>query len=263
MQNTNSPYVANIVPLQNVISNTSGLDVNTQLSNDVAALQTMINTTTHTVYTDFLGAFTPGNSIGVLSPLNLCNVGITSNGTSAAASASPNTIGSATGAFVTADTTVSMGVGGQALFTMNASGNTLVNDITRVASEFRVSSMTLVADSIYTSSMNVGNTCYAQQFVQLSDSNAKSNISSIFGVNFDSVGTYKFRYEGSEEEDIGLLAQELEGIYPECVVSASGRGSGSSNEQLKYVKYSAVTALLLEAVRDLQKRVEALESATY
>ena len=258
MQNTNSPYVVNIVALQNVISNTSGLDVNIQLSNDVAALQTMINTNTHTVYTDFLGAFTPGNSIEVISPLNLCNVGITSNGTAAAASAS--NIGSATGAFVTADTAVSMGVGGQPIFTMNASGNTLVNDITRVASEFRVSSMTLVADSIYTSSMNVGNTCYAQQFVQLSDSNAKSNISSIFGVNFDSVGTYKFRYEGSEEEDIGLLAQELEGIYPECVVSASGRGS---SEQLKYVKYSAVTALLLEAVRDLQKRVEALESATY
>lgn len=258
MQNTNSPYVANIVSLQNVISNTSGLDFNAQLSNDVAALQTMINTTTHTVYTDFLGAFTPGNSIGVLSPLNLCNVGITSNGTAASSSAaSANTIGSATGAFVTADTAVSMGVGGQALFTINASGNTLVNDITRVASEFRISSMTLVADSIYTSSMNVGNTCYAQQFVQLSDSNVKSNISSIFGVNLDSVGTYKFRYEGSEEEDIGLLAQELEGVYPECVVSASGRGSSGSN--VKYVKYSAVTALLLEAVRDLKKRVEALE----
>ena len=259
MQNTNSPYVANIVALQNVISNTSGLDVNTQLSNDVAALQTMINTTTHTVYTDFLGAFTSGNSIGVLSPLNLCNVGITSNGTASASSASASSnIGSATGAFVTADTAVSMGVGGQAIFTINASGNTLVNDITRVASEFRVSSMILVADSIYTSSMNVGNTCYAQQFVQLSDSNAKSNISSIFGVNFDSVGTYKFRYEGSEEEDIGLLAQELEGVYPECVVTYGERsGRGSSN--VKYVKYSAVTALLLEAVRDLKKRVEALE----
>jgi hypothetical protein len=252
MQNTNSPYVANIVALQNVISNTSGLDVNTQLSNAVASLQTMINTTTHTVYTDFLGAFTTGNSIGVLSPLDLCN------GASASAPASSNSIGSATGAFVTADTAVTIGTSGQAILTINTAGNTLVNDITRVASEFRVSSMTLVADSIYTSSMNVGNTCYAQQFVQLSDSNAKSNISTIFGVNLDSVGTYKFSYENPEEEEIGLLAQELEGLYPECVLT---EGSGSS--QLKYVKYSAVTALLLAEVRDLKRRVASLEDATY
>ena len=255
MQNTNSPYVANIVALQNVISNTSGLDVNTQLSNAVASLQTMINTTTHTVYTDFLGAFTPGNSIGILSPLNLCNVGITSND---AATGPANSIGSATAAFVTADTAVTIGTSGQAILTINTAGNTLVNDITRVASEFRVSSMTLVADSIYTSSMNVGNTCYAQQFVQLSDSNAKSNISTIFGVNLDSVGTYKFSYENPEEEEIGLLAQELEGLYPECVLT---EGSGSS--QLKYVKYSAVTALLLAEVRDLKRRVASLEDATY
>jgi hypothetical protein len=106
--------------------------------------------------------------------------------------------------------------------------------------------------------MNVGNTCYAQQFVQLSDSNAKSNISTIFGVNLDSVGTYKFSYENPEEEEIGLLAQELEGLYPECVLT---EGSGSS--QLKYVKYSAVTALLLAEVRDLKRRVASLEDATY
>ena len=253
MQNTNaySPYVGNIVPLANLITNTSGLDPITDLSNAVAGLQTMVNPTTHTVYTDYLASFTNGNSINVLSPLNLSNAGITSNNIPLSiGSSAVSTIGSS-GSFVTAGAGIQMGVNGGNIITIDGSGNTLVNDITRVASNFCVSSMILRADSIYTSTINVGNTCYAQTFVTLSDSASKSNISSIMSVNLDSIGVYKFRYAGSGEDDIGLLAQELEEVYPECVAEG-----GSA----KYVKYNSVVALLLGEVRDLKKRVAALEA---
>lgn len=90
MQNTNSRFVANIVGLQNVISNTSGLDATTQLSNAIGNIQQMINFDTKTVYTNYLGAFTQDGSINVTSPINLCNVGITSNDTPIATSSTSN-----------------------------------------------------------------------------------------------------------------------------------------------------------------------------
>jgi hypothetical protein len=87
MQNDTSRFVSNIIPLQNVNSNIGGTDPTTTLSNTVVGLQQMINTDTRTVKANFLQSFTPGAQIGVLSGLNLCNVGITSNGSASAFSA--------------------------------------------------------------------------------------------------------------------------------------------------------------------------------
>ena len=79
MQNDTSKFLVNIIPLQNVQTNVSGIDDTTVLSNSVVAIQQMVNTDTNTIRTNFLQSFTSNTSINVLSPLNLCNVGITSN----------------------------------------------------------------------------------------------------------------------------------------------------------------------------------------
>jgi hypothetical protein len=79
MQNDTSQFLVNIIPLQNVQTNVSGTDDITVLTNSVTAIQQMVNTDTNTIRTNFLQSFTSNTSINVLSPLNLCNVGITSN----------------------------------------------------------------------------------------------------------------------------------------------------------------------------------------
>ena len=79
MQNDTSQFLVNIIPLQNVQTNVSGTDDITALTNSVVAIQQLVNTDTNTIRTNFLQSFTSNTSIGVLSPLNLCNVGITSN----------------------------------------------------------------------------------------------------------------------------------------------------------------------------------------
>jgi hypothetical protein len=79
MQNDTSQFLVNIIPLQNVQTNVSGTDDITTLTNSVVAIQQMVNTDTNTIRTNFLQSFTSNTSINVLSPLNLCNVGITSN----------------------------------------------------------------------------------------------------------------------------------------------------------------------------------------
>ena len=80
MQNDTSKFVVNIIPLQNVITNVGGTNPTTILSNTVVGIQQMVNTNTKTINTNFLQSYTPNAQIGVLSGLNLCNVGITSNG---------------------------------------------------------------------------------------------------------------------------------------------------------------------------------------
>jgi len=80
MQNDTSKFVRNIVALQNVNSNVSGTNAITVLSNSIIALQEMVNPVSKSIRTDSLQSFN-NTSIAVLSGLNLCNVGITSNGT--------------------------------------------------------------------------------------------------------------------------------------------------------------------------------------
>ena len=153
-------------------------------------------------------------------------------------------------------------VGSRPVFQILGNGNGLVYDVSGVATEFRVSSMSFIADTAsFTSDVTVGGICYAQQFVTLSDERRKRSISA---VNLDGIvsslqgiNTYYYKIQNDEPADetmmeIGLLAQELEGSFPEVVQVGEGG--------TKYVKYNAVVALLLGAVRRLNQRVDALES---
>jgi hypothetical protein len=76
-----SPFVVNIVPLQNVASDIRGTDATSVLQAQVANLQTMVDTTTHTIFADNFSNFTPSNSfINIQANLNLAsNVGLYSN----------------------------------------------------------------------------------------------------------------------------------------------------------------------------------------
>jgi hypothetical protein len=272
MQNTNSRFVVNIVPLQNVVSNTSGLDATAQLSNAVGNIQQMINFDQKAVYTNFLSAYTQGNSIEVLSPLNLCNVGITSNNvpystgggttcntySNAITSASGNTFISLYDTSFVSSPAISMGVQGHQVFQIGGTGNGLFYDTTHTATEFRVSSVNFTADLGSFSTVTVGGTCYAQNFVNLSDERAKYDIQALLNMSsisakLQNINPYYFKYSGKNTKEIGLLAQELEAEFPECI-------DNEGESEKKYVKYNSVVTILLAAVRSLNERVEALES---
>ena len=74
-----SPFIVNIVPLQNLASDIRGTDATTVLQAQVANLQAMIDTTNHIVYADALSNFTPGRAIDVFADLNLSNAGLYTN----------------------------------------------------------------------------------------------------------------------------------------------------------------------------------------
>ena len=62
----------------------------------------------------------------------------------------------------------------------------------------------------------------------------------------------RMKWIESGREDIGVLAQEVQKVYPELVHEKDG---------LLTVDYEKLVAPLIEAVRELDKRVSALEKA--
>ena len=245
MQGSASRFVANIVPLQNVQNNTSGLDATAALSNSIADMQKMVNYSQRTVYADYLNSLTSGGSIGVLAPLALSNVGITSNGTAlnlgttstgATAAAAISTLSTATSLL-----TLGTGTGAGPILNVTAQGNTL---------------FTLSTGGVATFT----GACYAQQFLTLSDERVKTGLrpwrsdvlEGVCGIQ-----PYVYSYTGSSTLEIGLLAHEVKAAFPDCVGSSGAQGQANS-----YIKYDILVALLVKAVRELREEVFALRGAT-
>jgi hypothetical protein len=93
-----------------------------------------------------------------------------------------------------------------------------------------------------------------------SDERLKENVASIENAveKVEAIGGYTYNWipmEGvhvyGDMKDIGVIAQEIEKVLPELV---SDRENG-----YKAVKYDKLTAVLIEAVKELSERVKALE----
>ena len=123
-----SPFIVNIVPLQNIPNNILGTVDVTALQSQVANLQTMVNTSNHTIYADAFSNFTPTNPyIDVYSGLNLSNVGIYSNGSAVTLT---TTSGSSTTSTITTPSyTIKQGSS-----TTNAGASTIVTFVSTFSS---------------------------------------------------------------------------------------------------------------------------------
>ncbi len=205
MQNDTSQYVVNIIPLQNIQTNTSGLDATAELSNSVANIQQMVNFDQKRIYTDFLSAYTAGNTIQVLSPMNMSNTVFTTNNV-------PNT-------------------------------NITSND------SLSVSTLSVTGSGTF------GGTVSATGFITLSDMLAKKNILPVQGTVLEGICSLQpYLYEYKEQPgqlEIGLLAQEIEEAFPEAVFK--------NQKGTRYVKYDAIVALLVGAVKELKEEIRILK----
>ena len=203
MQSGLSPFLVNIIPLQNIQSNTSGLDTTTQLSNTVDGLVQMVNFEQKRIYADSISSYSPDASIQVLSPMNLNGVNITGGG-----SILVNGDGTTTGSF-----------------------NSLVVD----------------------ASGTFGGIVYAAGFVTLSDERRKREIQLFDSsrlASLDQLHAWTYNL-GSGAKEIGLIAQEIQPLFPEVV--------HSNQEGDLMVNYQEMIPVLLEAIKDLRARVRYLE----
>jgi hypothetical protein len=77
-------------------------------------------------------------------------------------------------------------------------------------------------------------------------SNSLSNITKLRGVSFNWADASK-----SQEMHIGLIAQELEAVYPEFVKT--------DDKGVKAINYSQMVSVLIESIKELNAKVEFLE----
>ena len=96
----------------------------------------------------------------------------------------------------------------------------------------------------------------AVDFNSTSDVRLKQNVQPLTGATevVNQLQGVSFDWIENGERAYGLIAQEVEKIVPELV-------EHDEHKDVKYVKYLGLIAYLVEANKELQARVEALESA--
>jgi hypothetical protein len=97
----------------------------------------------------------------------------------------------------------------------------------------------------------------AYSTTSISDINQKENIQQIGNPieKIKQISGYTFDWKNSGDHSGGVIAQEIEQIMPSIVKETSIRDS----ETMKSVDYQAIIGLLVETVKDLNKRIEELE----
>lgn len=110
---------------------------------------------------------------------------------------------------------------------------------------------------------NSGNVTFAGNVTANSDIRLKTNIKQLTngleivrklrGVSFDWIE--------SGEHSIGVIAQEVEAILPEVVLTTQERKPGATeSREIKSVDYSKIVSVLIEAVKEQQSEIDELKS---
>jgi len=94
--------------------------------------------------------------------------------------------------------------------------------------------------------------------------NALDKVAQLSGVYYTNNSVAKsFGYD-SDEEQVGVIAQEVEAVLPQIVKAApfdlDENNNSKSGENYKTVQYDKLVPLLIEAINELQAKVKALET---
>lgn len=149
-----SPYIVNLIELQNTINNASGTTTTSALANAVADIQKMVNFQKKQVNTNFLASY-DSNSISVLSNMNFIGAATLSvDGTEVTGggggSAGDSLVAGRTSITLQARSSpaISMNIQRRPIFTFSQIGNGLFYDASGIATQFRISSARLIADTV-------------------------------------------------------------------------------------------------------------------
>jgi len=106
--------------------------------------------------------------------------------------------------------------------------------------------------TVPTTELEVSGTIKANDFDSLSDQNLKENIRTLENPleKILSINGVSFNWRHSKEPSIGVIAQEVEEIFPELV----------NTNEFKSVNYNGLIGVLIEAVKELKTEVNELRS---
>jgi hypothetical protein len=97
---------------------------------------------------------------------------------------------------------------------------------------------------------------FNNSYGQLSDASLKENVLDATPKldDINKVRVVNFNFKGDDNKQIGVIAQEIEQVWPGIV-------STNEDDGIKSVKYSILVPMLVKAVQELSAKVAALEDA--
>ncbi|MBT3730221.1 tail fiber domain-containing protein [bacterium] len=100
--------------------------------------------------------------------------------------------------------------------------------------------------------IDVSGNVTATSFLYSSDKRLKKNIKSILGLDkILKLQGVSFEWKNNNKSEVGLIAQDVEKIYPELIITDPNTG-------LKSVKYGNLVAPLIEAIKEQQIQIDNL-----
>ncbi|MCK5580073.1 MAG: tail fiber domain-containing protein [Candidatus Omnitrophica bacterium] len=104
--------------------------------------------------------------------------------------------------------------------------------------------------------LHVAGSVLANAYYYSSDETLKENIEPIDGTKILDLNGVRFHWKENGEPEIGLIAQEVEKIYPELVATDPNTG-------LKSLKYGNLVAPLIEMIKQQQKQINTLKTEVH
>jgi hypothetical protein len=212
--------VLNIVELQNVVTSSSGLNPTTYLSNQIMNIQEMVNYDQKRINVNVISNFNV-SPIQFVAPVS----------------------------FISGTTTTSTSTGTTSTIGTNSTFLTIGGPINSL--EFNQPSLTPFyitanGDAVFSGSVSASN------FITSSDGRKKYSIRPITNYNtiLSTITGVHFKWNSTNQDDVGVIAQDLQGVLPEAVVETP------DGLQVSYMKLIPV---LVEAIKDLKDRIYALD----
>jgi hypothetical protein len=290
-----SNFILNIVDLNNTITNSSGLSGTANLELAVANIQKMVDFNKKQINTNFISNYDT-SPIQVLSPLNLSNVNLFQNGNlfiggggGTSFTSTATTLSSGSTSLILSNTSTPTSIAfnfyaaNSTIMTLNQqgslslpygaspnkylkcidlSGTTQWNYVSNLTQGLGASlnvlgnnSFSFQQNSVENASMDSNGNMTAQNFFSVSDKRYKKNIVQVSNAGdlLKQIRGVRFDWMRDGSHDIGVIAQEVFEVIPEAIVS-------SMNGSMLTVAYNKIIPLLIETIKDLQIRVEVLES---
>ena len=109
--------------------------------------------------------------------------------------------------------------------------------------------------------MNTTGQLTAGSFNPVSDRRLKENVRPLTGAlaSVLKLAGIRYRNKFSKRDDIGLIAQDVEAIFPELVAKNDVPISDDETTEVYTLNYGALAAPMIEAIRELNQRVLVLE----
>ena len=287
----NSNYVINIQDIGGS-SNASGLSATAALQTAVANIQKMVDFTNKQINVNAISNYDT-SPIQILAPMNLSNVNLYQNGVifsgTGSSSGGATVLSSGTTAILLSNTssptsiaiTFGAGPGTSSIMTLNQqgtlslpfgaspnkylecmdiSGTTQWNYVSNLTQGLGASlnvlgnnSFSFQQNLVENAALDNNGNMTAQNFFSVSDQRFKKNIVTLANAGdlLKQIRGVRFDWMKDGSHDIGVIAQEVYKVIPEAIVS--------TNNNMLTVAYTKIIPLLIETIKDLQLRVEALE----